>query len=164
MRQHSSVWWLLYTSSSWSSAMGELQKIERRLDQRFKKALRDFHLIDEGDHVLVALSGGKDSLFLVEALARRSRIKVPAFRVSAVHVRMENIPYESDTSYLETFCEQLQVPLHILTTSFDPETIATHHVSCAPGTAESRYSIWHRNSTAERLRWGTIRTTSFRLR
>lgn len=119
MRQHSSVWWLLYTSSSWSSAMGELQKIERRLDQRFKKALRDFHLIDEGDHVLVALSGGKDSLFLVEALARRSRIKVPAFRVSAVHVRMENIPYESDTSYLETFCEQLQVPLHILTTSFD---------------------------------------------
>ena len=104
----------------------EIRQIERRLDQRFKKALRDYCLIGEGDHVLVALSGGKDSLYLLEALARRSRIRVPSFKVSAVHVRMENIPYESDTSYLEDFCRAQGVRLHVLTTSFDASTDRRH--------------------------------------
>ncbi|MBQ8046338.1 MAG: tRNA 2-thiocytidine biosynthesis protein TtcA [Prevotella sp.] len=106
--------------------MDELRRIEQRLEQRFKKALRDYRLISEGDHVLVALSGGKDSLYLLEALAKRSRVHIPAFTVSAVHVRMENVPYESDTSYLESFCERLGVRLHLATTSFDASTDRRH--------------------------------------
>ena len=35
---------------------------------------------------------------------------------------MENIPYESDTRYLESFAEECGVPLHVLATSFDPST------------------------------------------
>ncbi|MBQ7422869.1 MAG: tRNA 2-thiocytidine biosynthesis protein TtcA [Prevotella sp.] len=95
-----------------------IKQIEQRIEKRFRKALTDYQLIADGDHVLVALSGGKDSLLLLELLAKRSRIFKPRFKVSAVHVRMENIPYESDTRYLETFCRALDVELHVVTTSF----------------------------------------------
>ena len=92
--------------------------LDERLWKTFNKALGQYQLIDEDDHILVGLSGGKDSLLLTELLARRSKVHVPHFRVSALHVRMENIHYETDTTYLQSFCDRLGVPLHIITTSF----------------------------------------------
>ena len=95
-------------------------RLEDKLWKTFNKALGQYQLIDEGDRILVGLSGGKDSLCLLELLARRSRIVKPRFSVEALHVRMENIDYESDTTYLRQFCEGLGVALHIVTTRFTP--------------------------------------------
>ena len=92
--------------------------LDERLWKTFNKALGQYQLIDEDDKILVGLSGGKDSLCLLEFLARRSKINVPHFTVEALHVRMDNIHYETDTSYLQSFCDHLAVPLHIVTTSF----------------------------------------------
>jgi tRNA(Ile)-lysidine synthase TilS/MesJ len=78
-----------------------------------------YHLIEDDDHILVGLSGGKDSLLLTELLAKRAKIDHPRFKVEALHVRMENIRYESDTSYLQSFCDALGIRLHIRTTRFD---------------------------------------------
>ena len=97
----------------------ELEKLEKQLRERFVKAFVTYHLLEDGDHVLVGLSGGKDSLLLLEMLGKRAKISHPNFKVEAAHVRMENIQYESDTSYLETFCKSLDVPLHIVTTRFE---------------------------------------------
>ena len=104
--------------------------LEEKLWKSFNKALGKYQLIDEGDRILVGLSGGKDSLCLLEFLARRSRIHVPHFTVEALHVRMENIHYETDTTFLQSFCDRLGVPLHIITTSFNSQLstlIATPH-------------------------------------
>ena len=98
------------------------QKLEKRINERFIKAMATYHLIEDDDKILVGLSGGKDSMCLTEILARRSRIHHPRFEVEALHVRMENIEYESDTRYLEEFCQQLGVRLHVRTTRFDPTT------------------------------------------
>ena len=95
--------------------------LEERLWKTFNKALGQYQLIDEDDKILVGLSGGKDSLCLLEFLARRSKINVPHFTVEALHVRMDNIHYETDTSYLQSFCDHLAVPLHIVTTSFNSQ-------------------------------------------
>ena len=78
--------------------------------------------------MLVGLSGGKDSLLLTELLAKRARINHPQFKVEAVHVRMENITYETSPDYLQQFCSSLNVPLHLVTTSFssDPSPFTTH--------------------------------------
>ncbi len=92
---------------------------DERLWKTFNKALGQYQLIDEDDKILVGLSGGKDSLLLLEFLARRQHILKPRFTIEALHVRMENIHYETDTTYLQSFCNQLSVPLHIVTTSFD---------------------------------------------
>ena len=102
--------------------------LEERLWKNFNKALGKYQLIDEDNKILVGLSGGKDSLCLLEFLARRSKVHVPRFTVEALHVRMENIRYETDTTYLQSFCDKLGIPLHIITTSFDSSLI-THHSS-----------------------------------
>lgn len=98
-----------------------------RLWKTFNKALGEYQLISDNDHILVGLSGGKDSLCLLEMLARRAHILKPRFTVEALHVRMENIQYETDTTYLQQFCDQLGVPLHVVTTCFNPSPHSTHH-------------------------------------
>ncbi len=94
--------------------------LEEKLWKTFNKALGQYQLIDEDDKILVGLSGGKDSLLLLDFLARRSKIHVPHFTIEALHVRMSNVQYASDTNYLQRFCDQRSVPLHIITTTFAP--------------------------------------------
>lgn len=100
----------------------EEQKLEKRIISRFQKAIYDFLLIEDGDRILVGLSGGKDSLCLLELLAERQKIRRPAFTVEALHIRMSNIKYESDVSYLRDFSESRGVRFHHVTTGFDSST------------------------------------------
>ena len=97
----------------------ESRRLEKRLKERFVKAMATYHLIEDDDRILVGLSGGKDSLLLTELLANRAKIDHPRFSVEAIHVRMANIHYETDTAYLEQFCKALGVKLHIVTTHFE---------------------------------------------
>ena len=81
----------------------EAQLLERRIWRHFSKGLTQYHLLDDGDHILLGLSGGKDSLALLDFMSRRARIHRPKLTLTALHVRMANIDYESDTAYLEDF-------------------------------------------------------------
>lgn len=101
------------------TAEQELAALDHKLRKLFVKAFATYHLLADDDRVLMGLSGGKDSLFLLEMLGRQMRIHHPRFKVEALHVRMENISYETSTSYLEHFCRQLDIPLHIRITRFD---------------------------------------------
>ena len=87
------------------------EKQLERLTKRFHKACADYGLIADGDHILIGLSGGKDSLLLTELLGRRAQIYVPRFRVTALHVRVKERDYHSDLSYLQRFCDEAKVPL-----------------------------------------------------
>ena len=111
--------------------------LEEKLWKTFNKALGQYQLIDEDDKILVGLSGGKDSLFLLEMLARRQHILKPRFTLEALHVRMTNVQYETDTTYLQSFCDHLGVPLHIITTSFSPTPTAEASVSADAGVPSS---------------------------
>ena len=97
----------------------ESRRLEHRLKERFVKAMATYHLIEDDDRILVGLSGGKDSLLLTELLANRAKIDHPRFSVEALHVRMENIQYETDTSSLQQFCDEQGVKLHLRTTRFE---------------------------------------------
>lgn len=79
----------------------------------FHKACAEWQLLADGDHVLIGLSGGKDSLLLTELMGRQARIFKPSIRVTAVHVRISERRYLADTSYLEQFCQEAGVPLLI---------------------------------------------------
>ena len=97
----------------------EAARLRNSLWKRFRKATACYSLLSDGDKILIGLSGGKDSLLLVEMLGQQARIFKPSIKVEACHVRMRNVKYETDTSYLEQFCERWNMPLHIVTTSFD---------------------------------------------
>ena len=100
----------------------EEQKLIRRIERRFNKGVVEYGLIEENDKILIGLSGGKDSLALVELLGKRAQIYKPRFSVMAVHVIMKNISYKSDSEYLRAHCEAYGVPYVEYETSFDPTT------------------------------------------
>ncbi len=102
------------------------EQLWHHLNKLFVKAFATYHLLADDDRVLVGLSGGKDSLCLLELLARRARIHHPRFQVEALHVRMENIHYETSTDYLQSFCNELDVPLHTRTTRFEVGEATCH--------------------------------------
>lgn len=94
----------------------------KRIEKRFNKGVVQYGLIEEGDKILIGLSGGKDSLALIELLGRRSKIYKPRFSVVAVHVVMRNIPYKSDLEYLRAHAQTYGVPFVVYETEFDPTT------------------------------------------
>ena len=111
--------------------------------KKFHKACADYGLIADGDHILVGLSGGKDSLALVELLGQRAQIYKPRFRVTALHVRVKERAYESDLSYLQSFCDAAQVPFIVR----DVEIEARGERSEAKETTPCFLCSWYRRKT-----------------
>ena len=99
----------------------EAYRTEQRVKRRFAEAVRQFGLIEPGDRLLVGLSGGKDSLALLELLADYRRRCPFEFEVKALHVRMQGIDYLTDTSYLEDMASQCGVTLLVRTASFEAD-------------------------------------------
>ncbi len=100
----------------------EIKRKEADVRKLFNKGCVEYSLLEDGDKILIALSGGKDSLELVRLLGQRAKIFKPSIRVEAAHVVMDNIHYESDCQYLAEFCQQQGVKLSVIHASFDEST------------------------------------------
>lgn len=84
--------------------------IIKKVNQRVGKAIQKYHLIEEGDRILVGLSGGKDSMVLLETLAGRMKYHPVKFELAAIHISLASQPYSVDLGYLQSFAESLHVP------------------------------------------------------
>lgn len=113
----------------------------------FHKACADYGLIEDGDHILVGLSGGKDSLALTELLGARAKIYKPRFRVTALHVRVKERDYHSDISYLERFCEEAGVPLIVRDVEIGNEGVKELKNERAKDTNPCFLCAWYRRKT-----------------
>ena len=72
-----------------------------------RKAIENYNMIDEGDKIAVALSGGKDSITLLMALKALQRFYPKSFDLVAISV---NPGFEFfDTHFLKNICEQIGV-------------------------------------------------------
>jgi len=79
----------------------------KRLLSFVRRAVDDYKMIDDGDRIAVGVSGGKDSLALLCALARLRLFYPKKFEVVAITVDMG---FEgSDYSPIRQFCESLNV-------------------------------------------------------
>ncbi len=78
---------------------------------RLRKAIDDYKMINQGEKVAVAISGGKDSALLLSAMKSLSRFHPSNFEVCAVFVDLGfgNI----DIDGIKAMCENLEVPLNI---------------------------------------------------
>lgn len=93
-----------------------------RFQRKVGGAVKEFGLIKPGDRILLALSGGKDSLVMLHSLKIRS-INFP-FQVyfEAAYINNRQVPYEIDTEYLESFCSDLEIPFIVINTDLDVES------------------------------------------
>lgn len=98
------------------------QLLYKRIHKQFGRATKGYDMLHDGDKILIALSGGKDSLTMLQLMAERSRIHKPKISIVAAHIKMVNIPYSANSDFLKEFCNNLGVELHIMETSFDAST------------------------------------------
>lgn len=125
-------------------------RMNTKIVRLFHKACADYGLIEDGDHILVGLSGGKDSLALTELLGARSKIYKPRFRVTALHVRVKERDYHSDLSYLERFCEEAGVPFVVRDVEIGENPPITNHksqISNAQSANPCFLCSWYRRKT-----------------
>lgn len=76
-----------------------------------RRADQDFQMIQPGDQVAVGVSGGKDSLLLLQALALYRRFSPHPFTLSAVTVTMGLEPF--DLTEVRALCKRLEVPYFV---------------------------------------------------
>lgn len=79
-----------------------------------RRAIDDYQMIQEGDCIAVGISGGKDSLALLYALANLRKFYPRPFSICAVTVDLgfQNVNFDS----IHEICRSLDVPYHIIPT------------------------------------------------
>jgi len=86
----------------------------RKILSRVRRCVEDYGMIEAGDSVAVGVSGGKDSLTLLCALAKlRSFYPIP-FDLKAISLDMG---YKADYSKISALCEGLGVEYHVIPTN-----------------------------------------------
>ena len=79
-----------------------------------RKAVDDYHMIEDGDRIAIGISGGKDSLTLLHALHGLKRFYPEKFEIHAVTVDLgfDNLKLDA----ISSLCEALDVPYTIVKT------------------------------------------------
>ena len=89
----------------------ELTRLERKLSRTMLTTVTDHGLIEEGDRILVAVSGGKDSYTLLDLLERARKRAPVRFELQAFHLDQRQPGYDGRS--LEEWLEASEIPFEI---------------------------------------------------
>ena len=90
----------------------------QQLYSRVRRALDDYNMIADGDKIAIGISGGKDSLTLLYALAGLRKFYPKKYDLVAISVDLGIA--ETDMSDVQKICEKLEVPLTLISTQIGP--------------------------------------------
>ena len=90
----------------------EQGKLAKRLRRQVGQAIADFGMIEEGDKVMVCLSGGKDSYTMLDILLQLQK-KAPV-RFDLVAVNLDQKQPDFPERVLPEYLERVGVPFHII--------------------------------------------------
>ena len=90
----------------------EYNKLQKRLRRQVGSAIADYNMIEEGDRIMVCLSGGKDSYGMLDILM--SLQKTAPIRFELIAVNMDQKQPGFPEHILPEYLEQVGVPYHII--------------------------------------------------
>lgn len=111
-------------------------KKERKFESKISQAIKKYNLINEGDRIMIGVSGGIDSMSLLTTLNLRKNYFKENFEIVAIHIEVDNVPYSINKQYIADFCKQNDI-------NFIVEKI---HIDFEKDPSKSKCFIcsWHR--------------------
>ena len=97
---------------SLSNKQLEAAKLQKRLRRNVGKAVADYRMIEEGDRIMVCLSGGKDSYAMLDILMNLQKNAPIKFDLVAVNLDQKQPGYPEHV--LPTYLDKLDIEYHIL--------------------------------------------------
>jgi tRNA 2-thiocytidine biosynthesis protein TtcA len=91
----------------------ENNKLHKRLCRQVGQAIGDYNMIEDGDKVMVCLSGGKDSYALLDILLTLRERAPISFDIVAVNLDQKQPNFPADV--LPAYLRSMEVPFHIET-------------------------------------------------
>lgn len=83
----------------------------QKILSHMRKAIEEYHMIEEGDKIAICLSGGKDSITMLNAFKALQRFYPKHFEIIAISI---DPGFEFfDTNLLNEICNSLDIPLFI---------------------------------------------------
>ena len=83
----------------------------QKILSHMRKAIEEYHMIEENDKIGICLSGGKDSITLLHAFKALQRFYPKKFEIIAISI---NPGFDFfDTTFLQDLCNKLEIPLFI---------------------------------------------------
>lgn len=92
--------------------VGGFNKLQKRLRHEVGRAIEDFDMIEEGDKVMVCLSGGADSYTMLDILQRLQKRAPISFELVAVNLDQKQPDFPEHV--LPDYLDNAQVKYHIL--------------------------------------------------
>ena len=104
-------------------AGGSLPPRVMRFVKQTGRGINRFEMINDGDNIILGISGGKDSLALALALSLRRKWLPIDYNLKAIHIDWKEYPLpDAAAEKLKHFFSQLEIPYHIVQASMFPES------------------------------------------
>ena len=90
----------------------EFNKVQKRLRRNVGKAIADYNMIEQGDKVMVCVSGGKDSYAMLDVLNNLRQSAPVDFELIAVNLDQKQPGFPEEV--LPAYLSELDIPYYIL--------------------------------------------------